>query len=231
MSKVQVFDPPMCCATGVCGPEVDPALVRFASDLEWLKSSGVEVERFNLAQQPAAFVGQPDRRAGHPRGERRAPAAARRRKDRRAGQLSDSRDPRGARRSRSGEEHLQRGGPGAGRHPHHWGRAFEPLAREGLDIRSAGLVDDGVLSEPTLGEHPGRCGFRQALCARRVRPRPSGREVFGPVGVLPGHALIDVAGRLRRRAVGGARTNATRSAPRGITASCRPTRSVRRRRG
>jgi AhpD family alkylhydroperoxidase len=59
VSKVQVFDPPMCCSTGVCGPEVDPALVRFASDLEWLKSNGVEVERFNLAQEPAAFVGNP----------------------------------------------------------------------------------------------------------------------------------------------------------------------------
>jgi AhpD family alkylhydroperoxidase len=59
MSKVQVFDPPMCCPSGVCGPEVDPALVRFAADLEWLKSQGVEVERFNLAQEPAAFVGNP----------------------------------------------------------------------------------------------------------------------------------------------------------------------------
>jgi AhpD family alkylhydroperoxidase len=59
MSKVQVFDPPMCCPTGVCGPGVDPALVRFAADLEWLKSNGVEVERFNLAQEPAAFVGNP----------------------------------------------------------------------------------------------------------------------------------------------------------------------------
>ena len=59
MSKIQVFDPPMCCSTGVCGPEVDPALVRFASDLEWLKENGVEVERFNLSQEPAAFVGNP----------------------------------------------------------------------------------------------------------------------------------------------------------------------------
>src|SRR5215208_7200076 len=59
MSKVQVFDPPMCCSTGVCGPEVDPALVRFASDLEWLKERGVDVERFNLSQNPAAFVGNP----------------------------------------------------------------------------------------------------------------------------------------------------------------------------
>ncbi len=59
MTKLRVFDPPMCCPTGVCGPDVDPALVRFASDLEWLRSSGVEVERFNLAQQPAAFVKDP----------------------------------------------------------------------------------------------------------------------------------------------------------------------------
>jgi AhpD family alkylhydroperoxidase len=59
MAKLQVFDPPMCCPTGVCGPEVDPTLVRFASDLEWLKSTGVEVERFNLAQEPAAFVQNP----------------------------------------------------------------------------------------------------------------------------------------------------------------------------
>jgi hypothetical protein len=57
MPKIQVFDPAMCCATGVCGPEVDPALVRFAADLEWLKERGVVVVRFNLSQEPAAFVG------------------------------------------------------------------------------------------------------------------------------------------------------------------------------
>ncbi len=56
MPKVEVFDPPMCCSTGVCGPSVDPSLVRFAADLDWLKSQGVEVVRFNLAQDPAAFI-------------------------------------------------------------------------------------------------------------------------------------------------------------------------------
>lgn len=60
MPKIQVFDPAMCCSTGVCGPEVDPVLVRFAADLEWLKESGVVVERFSLSQEPAAFVGNPD---------------------------------------------------------------------------------------------------------------------------------------------------------------------------
>ncbi len=54
--KIQVFDPPMCCSTGVCGPSVDPALIQFAADLEWVQDRGVEVERFNLSQQPDAFV-------------------------------------------------------------------------------------------------------------------------------------------------------------------------------
>jgi hypothetical protein len=56
MPFVQVFDPPMCCASGVCGPGVDPELARFGADLDWLKTQGVVVARFNLSQQPGAFV-------------------------------------------------------------------------------------------------------------------------------------------------------------------------------
>ena len=56
MRKVQVFDPAMCCPTGICGPSVDPELPRFAADLEWLKSQGVKVERYSLAHQVRAFV-------------------------------------------------------------------------------------------------------------------------------------------------------------------------------
>lgn len=56
MKSIQVFDRPLCCSTGVCGPQVDPALVRFAADLEWLKAGGCAVQRFNLAQEPEAFV-------------------------------------------------------------------------------------------------------------------------------------------------------------------------------
>lgn len=54
--KLEVFDPPMCCSTGVCGTDIDPVLPRFAADLEWLKMQGVSVERYNLAQQPGVFV-------------------------------------------------------------------------------------------------------------------------------------------------------------------------------
>lgn len=56
MKTVHVFDKPMCCSTGVCGPNVDPVLPRFAADLDWIRSQGVQVERFNLGQQPTAFI-------------------------------------------------------------------------------------------------------------------------------------------------------------------------------
>ncbi len=56
MKNVEIFDPPMCCSTGVCGPNIDPALVRFAADLHWLANQRVAVERYNLAQQPQAFA-------------------------------------------------------------------------------------------------------------------------------------------------------------------------------
>lgn len=57
MKKIEVYDPAMCCSTGVCGTDVDPDLVQFARDVEWLKEQGASVVRFNLAQQPAAFAG------------------------------------------------------------------------------------------------------------------------------------------------------------------------------
>ena len=56
---IQVFDPAMCCATGVCGPAIDPELARVSADLEWLRGQGVAVERFNLSQDPGAFAGAP----------------------------------------------------------------------------------------------------------------------------------------------------------------------------
>ena len=56
MKKLEVFDPPMCCSTGVCGPNVDLALVSFAADLHWIVNHGVAVERHNLAQTPQPFV-------------------------------------------------------------------------------------------------------------------------------------------------------------------------------
>lgn len=59
MTKLEVFDPPQCCSTGVCGPTVDPKLVSFAADLHWLANQRVAVERHNLAQEPQAFATNP----------------------------------------------------------------------------------------------------------------------------------------------------------------------------
>lgn len=56
MTTIQIFDPSLCCSSGVCGPEVDQQLVTFAADVKWLEQQGGKVERFNLAQQPMAFV-------------------------------------------------------------------------------------------------------------------------------------------------------------------------------
>jgi len=56
MKTIQVYDPPMCCSTGICGPGIDPDLVNFAAMLSQLSGQGLRVERFNLAQQPMAFA-------------------------------------------------------------------------------------------------------------------------------------------------------------------------------
>lgn len=58
-ATIEVFDPAMCCPTGVCGPSVDPELARFESDLRWLGTQGVTVTRHNLAQEPGEFVARP----------------------------------------------------------------------------------------------------------------------------------------------------------------------------
>ena len=56
MKKIEIYDPPMCCSTGICGTNVDEKLIEFASVLKTLSNSGVVVERFNMAQEPQAFV-------------------------------------------------------------------------------------------------------------------------------------------------------------------------------
>ena len=56
MTTMTIYDPPLCCSTGVCGVEIDSELAQFAGDLNWLKTQGVEVTRFNLAQEPEQFV-------------------------------------------------------------------------------------------------------------------------------------------------------------------------------
>jgi Arsenical resistance operon protein ArsD len=56
MTKIEVFDPTLCCSSGVCGPDVDQQLVDFSAAVAWARQQGAQIERFNLAQQPMAFA-------------------------------------------------------------------------------------------------------------------------------------------------------------------------------
>ncbi|MDJ0780054.1 MAG: arsenite efflux transporter metallochaperone ArsD [Gammaproteobacteria bacterium] len=56
MKSLTIYDPAMCCPTGICGTDIDQQLVDFAADLDWLKSEGIEVRRINLSQEPALFA-------------------------------------------------------------------------------------------------------------------------------------------------------------------------------
>ncbi|MGB2832616.1 MAG: arsenite efflux transporter metallochaperone ArsD [Methylotenera sp.] len=56
MKTIQVFDPAMCCSSGVCGVDIDQQLVSFSADVDWAKQNGAKIERFNLAQQPMDFA-------------------------------------------------------------------------------------------------------------------------------------------------------------------------------
>lgn len=56
MNKMQIFEPAMCCSTGLCGVGVDQDLLRISTVLNTLKNNGVHVDRFNLSSAPQEFV-------------------------------------------------------------------------------------------------------------------------------------------------------------------------------
>lgn len=56
MTTLTVYDPAMCCSTGICGTDVDQRLVDLAADLDWLKAQGASVQRFGLSREPAEFA-------------------------------------------------------------------------------------------------------------------------------------------------------------------------------
>ncbi|MBH1940938.1 arsenite efflux transporter metallochaperone ArsD [Mobilitalea sibirica] len=56
MKKMQIFEPAMCCSTGLCGVGVDPELLRISTVLNTMEKNGVKVDRFNLSNSPQEFV-------------------------------------------------------------------------------------------------------------------------------------------------------------------------------
>jgi len=60
MKKIEVYDPAMCCSTGVCGPSIDPNLLRVATVLDALKNKGFNIMRYNLSEEPNEFIENED---------------------------------------------------------------------------------------------------------------------------------------------------------------------------
>ncbi len=53
---VEIFDPPMCCPTGLCGPVLDTTLVDLSEALLSLQSDGLSVARHMMTSEPQAFM-------------------------------------------------------------------------------------------------------------------------------------------------------------------------------
>lgn len=56
MKEIRIYDPSMCCSSGVCGTDLDQNLVNFSADFSFLEDNKADIQRFNLAQEPMAFV-------------------------------------------------------------------------------------------------------------------------------------------------------------------------------
>jgi len=56
MNQIIIYDPPMCYSTGICGPSVNPELLRVATVINKLNQKGASIQRYNLSQNPNAFT-------------------------------------------------------------------------------------------------------------------------------------------------------------------------------
>lgn len=54
--KLEIFEPSLCCESGVCGPEPDKALIELQNTIQLLKKAGVETKRYAINQAPIMFV-------------------------------------------------------------------------------------------------------------------------------------------------------------------------------
>lgn len=59
-NKIVIYDPPMCCSSGLCGPNPDQKLIDLNINLEKMQKSGIEVSRFIITQSPEEFKKNPE---------------------------------------------------------------------------------------------------------------------------------------------------------------------------
>jgi len=58
--KIEIFDPPMCCPTGICGPTVDQALINLNEMIASLQKEGIQIDRYQMTSNPHAFLSNPE---------------------------------------------------------------------------------------------------------------------------------------------------------------------------
>jgi hypothetical protein len=53
---IEIFDKPLCCPTGLCGPTIDQELLDVNELILRLEANGVRVERYQINSQPLRFT-------------------------------------------------------------------------------------------------------------------------------------------------------------------------------
>lgn len=59
-AEVELFDPPMCCPTGLCGPTLDQTLLDVSEMILALKAANVSIERYQMTSHPNVFMSNLD---------------------------------------------------------------------------------------------------------------------------------------------------------------------------
>ncbi len=59
MRRLEIYEPPLCCPTGVCGPSPDPALAKLQESILRWKKAGIVVERIAINQAPQRVLANP----------------------------------------------------------------------------------------------------------------------------------------------------------------------------
>ncbi len=59
-ASVEIFDPPMCCPTGLCGPTLDQTLLDVNEMILSLQAENVQVARYQMTGHPQAFLNNAD---------------------------------------------------------------------------------------------------------------------------------------------------------------------------
>lgn len=57
---IEIFDPPMCCPSGLCGPSLDQTLLDVNEMILKLQKDGVHIERYQMSANPNAFINNPE---------------------------------------------------------------------------------------------------------------------------------------------------------------------------